>query len=216
MSTMLHEVYRPKCWDEVLGQSKAVSTLRRLADRGLAGRAVILTGPTGSGKTTMARLLAAEWSADWATIELDATGMTVSEVDELSRRCSTRPLEGKGWTIIVNEAHGLTPSVCRKLLTALEGRFPLALFIFTTTGDGLETVYEKLPDARPFIGRMNHVPMAQRGIADVIAEKAKQVAMAEGLDGKPLEAYKRLANDCRQSWREVYSRIESGVMASED
>ncbi len=56
----LSEQYRPNEWGKVVGQSKALETIERLRKRGLGGRAFFMAGPTGTGKTTIARLIAAE------------------------------------------------------------------------------------------------------------------------------------------------------------
>jgi len=57
----LYEQYRPRSWSDVIGQDKVVGKLQALAKRdGWAGRAYWLTGQSGTGKTTIARLIAAE------------------------------------------------------------------------------------------------------------------------------------------------------------
>ena len=56
----LHEQYRPHKWSDVIGQTKAVRTIQALAKRGLGGRAFFITGSSGTGKTTIARLVSAE------------------------------------------------------------------------------------------------------------------------------------------------------------
>ena len=72
----LHEQYRPRCWSEVVGQDKVLAKIERLRKRGLAGRAYFLSGASATGKTTIARLIAAEIADDFATEELDATDCT--------------------------------------------------------------------------------------------------------------------------------------------
>src|SRR5947207_14425641 len=62
----LVEKYRPQSWADVAGQEKVVAKLRALLARGaLAGRAYFLSGASGTGKTTIARLIAAEVASEW-------------------------------------------------------------------------------------------------------------------------------------------------------
>ena len=75
----LVERYRPATWAEVVGQERIVGRIRQLAQRdALAGRAYWLSGQSGTGKTTIARLLAAEVADDFSTQEVDASALTVA------------------------------------------------------------------------------------------------------------------------------------------
>lgn len=67
----LTEQYRPKSWDDVVGQDKIVSKIQALAKRGLAGRAYWLSGQSGTGKTTIARVIAADVADAFFISELD-------------------------------------------------------------------------------------------------------------------------------------------------
>ena len=61
----LCEQYRPSTWSDVIGQEKALAKLDALRRRGLAGRSYWITGPSGTGKTTIARLISQEVATDW-------------------------------------------------------------------------------------------------------------------------------------------------------
>ena len=63
--TALYEQYRPRTFDEVVGQDKAIGKVEALRKRGLAGRAYWISGQSGTGKTTIARLIAAEVASEW-------------------------------------------------------------------------------------------------------------------------------------------------------
>jgi DNA polymerase III subunit gamma/tau len=119
---MLTEQYRPRTWSEVVGQDKLVSRIQALAKRGLAGRAYWLSGQSGTGKTTIARLLAAEVADDFMVQEVDASTLTVSALTELERQSQVSGIFGdeQGRAYIVNEAHGLRKDVIRQLLVTLE------------------------------------------------------------------------------------------------
>jgi DNA polymerase III gamma/tau subunit len=53
----LTEKYRPQAWSDVVGQDKTVNRILALRERGLAGRAFFISGQSGTGKTTIARLI---------------------------------------------------------------------------------------------------------------------------------------------------------------
>src|SRR5262249_24051242 len=78
LAMQLSEAFRPKGWEEVVGQETVVQRVQALAKRGLAGRAYWLSGQSGTGKTTIARLIAAEVADEFSTDELDAAALTVS------------------------------------------------------------------------------------------------------------------------------------------
>ena len=209
--TSLYEQYRPVSFDQVIGQDKAIRALSLLRTRGLGGRAIWLTGPSGTGKTTLARLVAAEIADEWSTIEVDATGLAVRDLERLEKQVSNRALGKGGWALMVNEAHGLTPACVRALLVMLE-RIPRhVVWLFTSTVDGLDLFGEK-QDAHPLLSRANHIGLSQRGLAEAFARRAREIAQAAGLDGKPIEAYIRLVKECRNNMRAVLSAIETGAM----
>lgn len=68
----LYEQYRPTTWADVVGQPKVVARIQLMAKRGLTGRAFWLTGASGTGKSTIARLIAAELGG---AILLECLGM---------------------------------------------------------------------------------------------------------------------------------------------
>src|SRR5260370_10380688 len=116
----LTEQYRPHAWADVVGQDKVVQRIQALAKRGLAGRAYWLSGQSGTGKTTIARLIAQEVADEFCIQEVDAAALTVSELQALEREMHVMGWGKGGRAYIVNEAHALRKPVIRQLLVLLE------------------------------------------------------------------------------------------------
>jgi len=208
----LYEKYRPQSWREVIGQEKILVKLSQLSARGLSGRAYWLSGSSGMGKTTIARLIAQEVAAPLYIHEIDAQELTIARINEITDAISYFPMIGDGHCIIVNEAHGLPKNIIRRLLVVLENIPGNTAWIFTTTKAGMKDLLDDKIDAHPLLSRCLEFELEKMNVADKMAARALEIARAEGLDGRPLAQYKKLVQNCRMNFRAVLQAIDAGEM----
>lgn len=217
IAMQLYDKVRPKTLDGVVGQDKAVAQCRRIIQMGVGGRAVWFSGPTGMGKTTMAKILAASLPGARVVEYKSAVELTASEIDSIEQtyRINTRGLFTLPTAIIVNEAHLLTARQVGTLLGLLEPIPESILWVFTTSWGGQSWLEDSQLDAAPLMGRCwsgGPIRLTNQGMAQAAAKLVRSIAVEHGLDGQPESAYVKLANEHKSSVRGMLQAVESGVM----
>ncbi len=209
----LSEQYRPATLDQVAGHQSVKQRIAALAKRGLAGRSYWITGKSGQGKTTIARVLAGQLAKGFAVDEMDAQDLSIDRIRDIERtEYTSRAIGGSGWVFIVNEAHKLRGPIVSRLLTAIENAPEYVTWIFTTTVSG-GVLFDKNVDALPFLSRCVKLELTDdKATRLALSERAQSIARENDLDGQPLVEYAKLLGSHSWNLRAALNDIESGAM----
>lgn len=142
MSEVLYRKYRPQGFKEVLGQEHIVSALVGALEQGNVAHAYLFSGSRGTGKTSIARILAKEIKTSNNDLyEIDAaSNRKIDDIRELIDAVNILPFESQYKVYIIDEVHMLTKEAFNALLKTLEEPPKYVVFILATTE------IEKLPD----------------------------------------------------------------------
>lgn len=131
----LYRTYRPQAFSEVRGQEHVTSVLKAAVEADKVAHAYLFAGGRGTGKTSMARILArALNTADEDVYEMDAaSNRGIDEIRELREGVNTLPFNSRYKFYIIDEAHALTPAAWSAFLKTLEEPPAHAVFVLATT-----------------------------------------------------------------------------------
>ncbi len=223
----LYRKYRPQSFEEVVGQEAVVRTLSNAIAGDAVRQAYLFAGPRGTGKTSMARILAkclncaqgptttpdgtchacraiaAGTSLD--VIEMDAASQRgIDDIREIRDRVVLQPVEGRYKVYILDEAHQLTDAAWNALLKLIEEPPPHLVFVFCTTD---------LSKVLPTVRSRCQTFVFQRPRLQELVVKLRRVADAEGID-VPDQALALVARGGRGAYRDAESALDQLASAT--
>jgi len=224
-SISLYRRHRPGSFDQVVGQQHVVRTLRNAVEQGKVHHAYLFVGSRGTGKTSMAKILARSLNCERGgptvtpcgecescltiaagssidVIEMDAaSNRSVDDVRDLRERVAYAPTGGHWKVYILDEAHMLTKEAWNAFLKTLEEPPPNTVFVLATTES--HKVMATIAD------RCQRFDF-QRPSLEQISEVLQRVSAAEGISAEDA-AVAMIARSASGSFRDALGTLDQLV-----
>ncbi|HZP73941.1 MAG TPA: DNA polymerase III subunit gamma/tau [Gaiellaceae bacterium] len=225
--TALYRKYRPQTFADVVGQEAVVRTLTNAVEQGKVRQAYLFAGPRGTGKTSLARILAKAVNCEHGptaspdnnchacvaitngtsldVIEMDAASQRgIDDIRDIRERVVLQPVEGTYKVYILDEAHQLTDAAWNALLKLIEEPPPHLLFVFCTT---------ELQKVLPTVRSRCQTFVFQRPPLHDLVLKLRRIADGEQID-VPDPALALIARGGRGAYRDAESTLDQLASAT--
>lgn len=222
--TALYRKFRPLCFDDVKGQDHIVTTIKNQIRAERIGHAYLFTGTRGTGKTTVAKILARSVNCEaprdgspcgecaacraiasgssMNVIEIDAASNNgVDNIRDIIEEVSYSPAEGKYKVYIIDEVHMLSPGAFNALLKTLEEPPSYVIFILATTE------VHKIPPT--ILSRCQRYDFKRISI-ETIAARLQELLEKEGVQAEE-KALRYVAKTADGSMRDALSLMEQCI-----
>lgn len=204
----LYRHYRPKKFEEVVGQDHILKALQGVVKQDMVSHAYLFHGGRGTGKTSIARIFAKELGTDESDLyEIDAASHTsIENIKELNESIHTLPFQSRYKVYILDEVHMLSKAAWNAFLKTLEEPPHYVIFIMATTE------IEKVPDTilsrcQVFSFKKPNKKMLKEVIE--AAGKSEGYSLEEGVS-------ELIALVAEGSFRDAYGTLEKSISVSKD
>lgn len=223
----LYRKYRPLTFEEVAGQTQIVQTLKNALKENKIAHAYLFAGPRGTGKTTMARLLAKALNCQSGfghqcnkcesclainegthpdVIEIDAaSNRGIDDIRDLISKIKYSPVLGKYKVYIIDEVHMMTTEAFNALLKTLEEPPANVVFILATTEP-----YKLMPT---ILSRVQRYDFDKVSDANIL-EKVKDILVKENVAFEE-DALKEIISLADGGVRDTLSMIDQAIVYSD-